>query len=405
MHTTKRILMSSLIRSGFSGFSRVCTRHSSSSSFLISPESNPTSHSSSHKGRLYQVPKDVSPGIQLPSEIQDYTKALGETHLLIRRPALEVFHYLRANKSKKLAVLLFGPRGSGKTSTLSHVAHYGIEDPNLICINFGCFKKWLADFSGEIAYSSFKDGRIDHISQAVEVLEEFKFRNESKISNLLTHREYIWSARESTGEGSPLLDVLNQGIQRPKFSADALNVLMRELLLSCNENKCKVLILGDGINSIFGQLTACHREKLIQERIHKTLYRDLLCVPNELSVIYNLKKLLRAKADNLNIVSSVDSASVLQERRIERHRPTRKRPSTESHLPFALLGEEGWSVMGPFIPVEVDNYSKEELDTMIDFKLEKQYIKPVAGTEAGRAEIEFITGKSPMDFANYCHMW
>ena len=28
-------------------------------------------------------------------------------------------------------------------------------------------------------------------------------------------------------------------------------------------------------------------------------------------------------------------------------------PDTDSHLPFALLGEEGWRTMDPFLPIEV----------------------------------------------------
>ena len=29
------------------------------------------------------------------------------------------------------------------------------------------------------------------------------------------------------------------------------------------------------------------------------------------------------------------------------------KPETDSHMPFALLGEEGWQTMDPFLPIEV----------------------------------------------------
>ncbi len=35
--------------------------------------------------------------------------------------------------------------------------------------------------------------------------------------------------------GSPLTEVITQGLERPKFAADCLNVLMRELKLHCQE--------------------------------------------------------------------------------------------------------------------------------------------------------------------------
>ena len=41
--------------------------------------------------------------------------------------------------------------------------------------------------------------------------------------------------------------------------------------------------------------------------------------------------------------------------------------SFNSHLPFNLLREEGCRTLGPFIPVEVGNYTEAELDAMIDY--------------------------------------
>ena len=29
------------------------------------------------------------------------------------------------------------------------------------------------------------------------------------------------------------------------------------------------------------------------------------------------------------------------------------KPDLDSHMPFALLGEEGWEAMDPFLPIEV----------------------------------------------------
>ena len=80
-------------------------------------------------------------------------------------------------------------------------------------------------------------------------------------------------------------------------------------------------------------------------------------------------------------------------------------PDTRSNFPFALLGEEGWIQMDPFIPIEVPLYSKSEMDTMIDFYVAKRYIREAASTVAGRAEIHFLTGRNPKDFMEYSSWW
>ena len=76
-------------------------------------------------------------------------------------------------------------------------------------------------------------------------------------------------------------------------------------------------------------------------------------------------------------------------------------PSFDSHLPFNLLGEEGWRLFDPFVPVQTENYSEAELDAMISYYVERKYIKEESGSRAGRQEIHFLTGRNPGDFFNY----
>ena len=91
-----------------------------------------------------------------------------------------------------------------------------------------------------------------------------------------------------------------------------------------------------------------------------------------------------------------------------RYWDTRKRvmvPDTRTNYPFALLGEEGWEYLEPFIPIEVNSYSKSEMDTMIDFYVEKRYINELSSTRAGRAEISFLTGRNPKDLMEFSSWW
>jgi hypothetical protein len=74
------------------------------------------------------------------------------------------------------------------------------------------------------------------------------------------------------------------------------------------------------------------------------------------------------------------------------------RPDLISDLPFSLLGEFGWDHLDPFIPIEVLPYTQGELDTMIDFHVDKKYIRDIAKSDLGREEIHFMTSRNPLQF-------
>ena len=78
-------------------------------------------------------------------------------------------------------------------------------------------------------------------------------------------QEDTWSVREKTPTGSPLSAVIDVGIERLPFAADALNVVIRELKLNCNEGNCKLMVVCDGVNSLFASSTLVHREKTMWE--------------------------------------------------------------------------------------------------------------------------------------------
>ncbi len=103
--------------------------------------------------------------------------------------------------------------------------------------------------------------------------------------------------RETTPEGTPLAEMVKFGIDRPRFSADCLNVLMKELKLNCQNGLCKhpVMTILDGINTIFEERTGVSKvlprrppsKKLRNEYIEQS------CTPDELSAVVALKKLIK----------------------------------------------------------------------------------------------------------------
>jgi len=68
----------------------------------------------------------------------------------------------------------------------------------------------------------------------------------------------------------------------------------------------------------------------------------------------------------------------------------------ESHLPRYLLTKEGFEMMDPFVPVEVTNYSEKEMQSQIDYYIDRKWLQqPKAHTEQGRRELYFTSAFHP----------
>ena len=76
------------------------------------------------------------------------------------------------------------------------------------------------------------------------------------------------------------------------------------------------------------------------------------------------------------IVATVDrDAEIMVKKQDEQwwhKRDAKLAPDTRPCFPFALLGQEGWEAMHPFVPVEVPKYTETELNTLIDYFVEKR---------------------------------
>jgi len=388
-------------------------------------------------GRIYTIPrkdakalgatKERFPHCLVPLKFLELQQLFGEHSFLIRKPALEVISFLNQVKGlennqqvNNIRFILWGEHGNGKSASLAHIKHYCYNDGRII-LDFNKIKLWFTHYK-ELAVSEWNPSRFDHVGQSVKFLQDFTSNNEGKFENLKTHKKYKWSEKESTEEGSPLSDIVRQGVARPMFSADCLCVLMKELQLHCAEGNCKMALLVDGVNVLFERRTNINR-KLPTKRVKgpfKAQWTEESIAPDEFSVIRSIKKILKGKFPNSVAIVSVDKADALEPapyypgfmtwktRGSNRWWDTRKRimvPQIKPNYPFSLLGEEGWEYCEPFIPIEVESYSKSEMDTMIDFYLEKRYISDNASTPAGRAELHFMTGRSPLDLIDYSSWW
>jgi len=75
---------------------------------------------------------------------------------------------------------------------------------------------------------------------------------------LRTTDKYTWSIREVTEKGDPLINVVDHGIGRMKHSSDCYAVLLKELKLLANKGACKLMVLCDSVNVLYGKPKVKH---------------------------------------------------------------------------------------------------------------------------------------------------
>ena len=55
----------------------------------------------------------------------------------------------------------------------------------------------------------------------------------------------------------------------------------------------------------------------------------------------------------------------------------------------------------PFLPVEVEPYTEEEMDNAISYNIERGWLGRECDSRAARQEIHFLTGRNPGDFFKF----
>ncbi|XP_050840872.1 28S ribosomal protein S29, mitochondrial [Serinus canaria] len=176
-------------------------------------ESDPARHSEQHEGRLYSIPLEELRAVfpqGLPHRFQQQVQTFNEARLMVRRPALEILACLKGSNFAHPAVryVIYGERGTGKTLTLCHVVHYCSRQGWLV-LHVPDAHLWVKNCK-ELFQSSYNKARLDQPLQASVWLKNFKTSNERFLEEIKTQKKYIWGRRESTEEGRPLREVVEQ---------------------------------------------------------------------------------------------------------------------------------------------------------------------------------------------------
>ncbi|NXR62591.1 RT29 protein, partial [Rhadina sibilatrix] len=227
-------------------------------------ESDPAKHTEQHEGRLYNIPLEEVKAVfphGLPHRFQQQIQTFNEARVMVRRPALELLAYLKGTNLAHPAVryLIYGERGTGKTMTLCHAVHYCWRQGWLV-VHIPDAHLWVKNCK-ELLQSSYKKERLDQPLQASVWLKNFKSSNERFLQEIKTQKRYLWGKQESTEEGRPLGEVVEQGLARVRSASDAVGVLLRELRLQSPRGSFRLLVAVDGVNALWGRTTLSKEDK------------------------------------------------------------------------------------------------------------------------------------------------
>lgn len=340
-------------------------------------ENDPVNHTIIHEAKYYTVSREVKKQLftfgGLPKIFEKQVKTFAETCLMVRRPALELFEYLKSADYSKPAIryVLFGETGSGKTLTLAHVLHYGLSSEWLL-FHAPKVRTWLT-FPKEVASSQTKDGCVDLPIDAAEWLAHFKLQNGGLINrlDLRVSRDLTWSKREFTSKDAPLMELIDLGINRVKYACDIVSVLAEEIKLHSTAGRCKTLVVIDGINVFFYPRTRVFSET------------KKVVPPSNITLIEPFLNITKFDWCNGAIVLTVDKLLEHEEKR-------------ESYLPVNLLRKEGFEHLDPFVPIHVPEYSEKEIHSCLDYYADRRWIQNERGlTEEGRKELIFLSAYNP----------
>ncbi|XP_056299870.1 28S ribosomal protein S29, mitochondrial [Pseudoliparis swirei] len=345
-------------------------------------ENDPVCQSQNQIGQYFTLPsaqiRTLFPH-GLPRRYQQQVKTFNEACVMVRQPALEVISYLKkADYSQpSLRYVFYGLKGSGKTMSLCHTLHFCYTQGWLL-LHVPDAHLWVKNCR-ELLPSSYNTSRFDQPLQAVDWLRNFKITNEQFLPKIKTTQRYSWTKREFTEEGSPLGQLVDQGISRVKSSSDVVGAVMKELRVQSGqpESDFRLAVAVDGVNALWGRSTIMKEDKSAVE-------------PEELTLVYNLRKLMTSSWTGGAIITTLSQTGSLY-------------TSKSSYLPQELLGERGFDCMDPLIPVSVPNYSEKEFESCYLYLMDRQWLQhPQSRTEEGKKELIFLSNRNPAMLDRVC---
>uniref|UniRef100_A0A8D1VW15 Small ribosomal subunit protein mS29 n=1 Tax=Sus scrofa TaxID=9823 RepID=A0A8D1VW15_PIG len=227
-------------------------------------EDDPAKHREQHEGQHYNISlqelKTVFPH-GLPPRFAMQVKTFNEACLMVRKPALELLHYLKNTNFAHPAVryVLYGEKGTGKTLSLCHILHFCAKQ-NWLILHIPDAHIWVKNCR-DLLQSNYNKQRFDQPLEASTWLKNFEIANEHFLSQIKVQEKYVWNKRESTEKGRPLGEVVEQGIMRVRNATDAVGIVLKELKRQSSLGIFHLLVAVDGVNALWGRTTLKREDK------------------------------------------------------------------------------------------------------------------------------------------------
>lgn len=347
---------------------------------FMTNEINPANHNITHEGRFYAVPQAIQKQLftygGLPKTFTTLVNTLNELALMVRSPAIEVIDCLKSTDftAPVLRYALYGKLGTGKTTSLAHILHYGTS-AGFLLVHVPWAPSWFRNHSvaKEATPSATRPPLVEQPSKSVEWLRHFGHQNGSLLRELQlkTTETRTWSKRETTPAGSSLLELIELGLNRAKYATDVIDALLTEIKRAAVADQCRVLVVVDGFNAFFSSQS-------MVRRIDRSVVP-----PAEFALTKSFLSIIRNDWNNGAVVVSVDSLAHPADQRA-------------SHLPRYLLGQQGFEWLDPFVPVAVNNYSDKEAHSQISYYADRRWlVNPNSTTDAGLRQLIHASSSNP----------
>ncbi|XP_070151335.1 small ribosomal subunit protein mS29 [Polyergus mexicanus] len=343
-------------------------------------ENNPVNHNADHLARLYTVPIDIQQQIfqygGIPKMFMKQVTTFQECSIMVRQPAVEIISYLNQTDYTRPVnkYVLYGKLGVGKSIALSHILHYAFMQ-RYVLVHIYWAAHWFKD-TKEVATSVLSPGCMDLPIDAGLWLKHFKSQNSKLLLqlDLKTSKDYVWNQRETTSQGTSILELVDFGLNRIKYACGIVDALIRELKLASTAGKCKTMVIIDGFNAFTSSHTRIHDDN------------KAMVLPKQVSLAIPFFDITKSDWCNGAVVVTVDQ--------------TANKDRRESYFPRYLLGKEGFEHLDPFVPVLVDDYNIAEFDSMIEYYKDRKWIRNI--TASSQRELELITNRNPFVLMDQC---
>ncbi|XP_052900692.1 28S ribosomal protein S29, mitochondrial [Anopheles moucheti] len=346
-------------------------------------------------GRFYTIQADVRKKIfghgGLPKSFEKQIKTFNECSLMVRLPAVEIIEYIKRTDFNRPVnrFVLYGEDGAGKSLTLAHLLHYGFQQ-KYILIHVPWVPNWMKR-AKEIANSTTKEGAIDLPLDGAAWLVHFKSQNGSLLKDLglKVSRDYVWTKREITPAGAPLMDLIEHGINRAKFSCDAIAALLHELKEHSNAGRARAMVLIDGFNAFFQPHTRLLTENKVRVK------------PEQLTLTDPFLSITRNDWRNGVCVVTIDQMVAEFKDKSQSQLNGSDTANVSAQPPLSVIdSRQCFEHLDPFVPVRVVGYDDAEYYSCIQYYLERKWIQT---TELGfDDELKMLSCQNPYQLMQLC---